>query len=234
MDMERKPALIVMAKWPEPGQVKTRLLPLLSAEEACALYRAMLLDVLEAAVALENVDAVLGFWPEERREDFKKLAPRGTMLISQKGADLAARMQHCFDEVFARGYAPVLMRNSDGPTLPERVLRAALEALAGGAQAVFSPDASNGFGVIGLEKSVPKLLGRPLETDNSYEEIRARCADAGLRAAEVEGWYDVDGPADLSRLLRDWRGGAVPRNVRALLDRHGAAWEARVAELELP
>lgn len=226
--MSTKPALIVMAKWPAPGQVKTRLVPPLSEEEACELYRAMLLDVLEHSAALELFELVLGFWPEDKRREFEKLAPRGTALIAQEGADLAARMQHCFGEAFTRGFGPVLMRNSDGPTLPAGVITRALEELQTGMDAVFSPDASSGFGVIGLAKNQPGLLSNPLQSENSYEEIRARCDGAGLKVAEVDHWYDVDGAEDLGRLIADWRGGAAPRNVSALLESHGAEWEQRI------
>lgn len=218
------PALVVMAKWPEPGRVKTRLCPPLTPEEACALYEAMLRDVLEAAAAFPGVSVIVGYHPPERRADFEQLAGQGAVLLEQCGEHLAARMQGCFAEAFSRGFAPVLMRNSDAPTMPAKILTDAIAALADGAQAAFSPDASSGFGVIGLAEDTPKLLEKPLETANSYEEIRARCAAAGIKAAEVGRWYDVDSAADLKRLLEEWRAGEMPRHVRRLLDECGGHW----------
>lgn len=228
---KQKPALIIMAKWPEPGEVKTRLTSVLNGEEAAALYQAMLLDVVELCLRIDGVRVFLGYHPVERGEDFARLLPDVEGFIEQRGDHLAARMDECFRRVFLLGYSPVLMRNSDAPTMPDYIVEQALLAHRAGADVTFSPDGSNGFGLIGLSKRVNGLLDKPLETSNSYAEIRRRCEEGGLRVEEVQGWYDVDTPEDLEKLLEDWREREVCRRVLHFLNERGrgAEWERRLA-----
>jgi len=218
------PALLIMAKWPQAGQVKTRLSPFLSPEEAASLYRAILLDAFAASLQ-ERLPVLVAFTPEERSQDFEELLGGAAAFFPQRGDHLAARMGHAFQDAFAKGHGPILMRNSDAPTLPPQILHAARVALRAGADASFSPDASRGFGVMGLQAPAPELFLEPLGED-SYEDMLRRCADAGLSTMEVESWYDVDTPADLRRLLKEWREGkATPQVSRFFAEQErGSAW----------
>lgn len=218
------PALLIMCKWPKAGAVKTRLSPFLAPEEAALLYRAMLLDVFAASLQ-ERLPVLVAFTPEERARDFEKLLGGGAAFFPQRGDHLAARMGHAFQDAFARGFHPVILRNSDGPTLPPQILRAARVALRAGADASFSPDTSRGFGVMGLQAPAPEPFLEPLGED-SYEDMLRRCADAGLSTMEVGSWYDVDTPADLKKLLQEWREGKASLQVSRFLteQERGSIW----------
>ncbi|MEW6778091.1 MAG: TIGR04282 family arsenosugar biosynthesis glycosyltransferase [Bdellovibrionota bacterium] len=224
-----KPALIVMAKWPEPGAVKTRLCPPLKPEEAAELYEAMLRDVLESS-NLSDISLFLAFHPEDKEKEFRALAGKSVSLVPQRGETLVHRMNFCFEEVFAKGYAPVLMRNSDAPTFPETIIRDALLALEAGTPAVFSPDESGGFGLVGLSKPFPDLWKEPLASEDSYEEILRRSARLGIETMAVQSWYDVDTPKDLRRLLEEWKEKKTGRHVTEFFSAggRGTKWLQRV------
>ncbi len=224
-----KPALIVMAKWPEPGAVKTRLCPPLRPEEAAALYEAMLRDVLESS-SLSGISLFLAFHPDDKEKEFRALAGKSPSLVPQQGENLVHRMNSCFEQVFARGYAPVLMRNSDAPTFPEKIIRDGLLVLEAGTPAAFSPDESGGFGLVGLSKPFPELWREPLVSEDSYEEILRRCARLGIETMAVQGWYDVDTPKDLRRLLEEWKEKKTGRRVTKFFSAsdRGTKWLQRV------
>ena len=116
----RANALVVMAKAPIPGSVKTRLMPVFSALEAAALARALLLDQLEHLRALRNTDLYLAFTPPGARRLIRRLAPPRFEIFSQSGADLGARMRHIFATLFAQGHRRIVLIGGDLPPVPLR------------------------------------------------------------------------------------------------------------------
>ena len=132
--------LIIFAKEPRPGQVKTRLSPPLSPEEAAQLYHSFLQDILEEMARVPEVRLAVAFSPPGAQVFFRGLAPPGTDLFPQEGADLGERMARAFARGFAAGFGPVLLRGSDVPDLPAAVVSEAKEVLAAGqAQVVLGP-----------------------------------------------------------------------------------------------
>ena len=132
--------LIIFAKEPRPGQVKTRLSPPLSPEEAAQLYHSFLQDILEEMARVPGVRLAVAFSPLEAQVFFRGLAPPGTDLFPQEGADLGERMAQAFARGFAAGFGPVLLRGGDVPDLPAAVVSEAAEVLAAGRdQVVLGP-----------------------------------------------------------------------------------------------
>src|SRR5687767_7181465 len=105
----RADALVVMAKAPLPGLVKTRLVPPLSFEEAAELSRALLVDQLEHLTALRSVALYLAFAPENSAENINGLLPQGYEIFPQTGHDLGARMENCLAELRQRGHRNTLL-----------------------------------------------------------------------------------------------------------------------------
>jgi rSAM/selenodomain-associated transferase 1 len=197
-------ALVVFAKWPEPGQVKTRLCPPFSPDLAAALYGAMLDDVL-AAMAREAPALGLELWlaihPRDRLTDFVRRAP-GYRVVVQQGADLSARMEHVARQAFAEGVERVLLRGSDSPALAGALLASALTALEG-ADLALSPDPDGGYSLVALRRFAPGLFAHPMSTGSVLADTLAAARARTLSHALLDPSFDIDRAADLSRLAPD-------------------------------
>jgi uncharacterized protein len=218
-----KGALVVFAKQPTPGLVKTRLCPPFTPEQAAAFYAQMLEDVLEASLAASRalgLEAVLAVQPPEAVALLP--APPGVRREPQHGADLGTRMEHALARELAAGRRPVLLRGSDSPTLGLVTLAAALDALSGH-DLVICPDRDGGYNLVGLGRPAPGLFSHPMSTASVLADTLARAHASGLTHALLPGGFDLDTAADLALLAAARREGAAgdcPRTL-AFLDRHG-------------
>jgi rSAM/selenodomain-associated transferase 1 len=194
-------AVAIMAKAPHAGQVKTRLCPPLSPDEAAALYRCFLLDKIEQVRMLERVSPVVAFTPKDSREIFGTLAPDFS-LLPQRGPDLGDRLAEILERLLASGHQGAVAIDSDTPTLPVTLLQQAVDLLAApGADVVLGPTEDGGYYLIGLRAPQPELfVEMPWSTPDVLPETRNRARRRGLRLVQLQPWYDVDTPEDLDRL----------------------------------
>jgi hypothetical protein len=207
-------AILVMAKSPEAGRVKTRLCPPLTPERACLFHEALLLDTLDLVRGLDLVRFVAhggpGDWFERHAPDFERFA--------QCGADLGERLHCALTRVLAL-HSPVLCIGSDSPHLPpERFARA--RALLATHPVVFGPALDGGYYLVGLDRPWDLFCGMPMGTDRLLAETLARCTRLGLAVGLLEAERDVDTWADVeavgarfgaghtARLLARWRSAA--------------------------
>jgi uncharacterized protein len=211
-------AVAIMAKAPQPGEVKTRLCPPLSHEAAAQLYRCFLLDKIAQVNALQRAAPVISYSPADSKPIFEDLTPIHFMLIPQRGADLGARLLSTFDQLFRLGYTQVIVIDSDTPTLPLSYLERALMLTAEAENdVVLGPTEDGGYYLIGLHQSHRELFEQmPWSTAQVFPETRRRSAQYGLTVACIEYWYDVDTPDDLARLTASC--GQIP---------NGWAWHTR-------
>jgi rSAM/selenodomain-associated transferase 1 len=191
--------LIVFAKAPRPGLVKTRLCPPLSLEESAAFYDAMLVDVLEASArfaAALGLTPVLAFHPPDGARELLDRAPPGYRLQVQRGADLGERMANAFAEAAAAGIDRILLRGSDSPALGQEIFATALDRLDRGDDVVLTPDQGGGYAVIGMRRPQSTLFEAPM----SREDVLTRALDAarrdGLRVSTTTPGFDVDTMGD--------------------------------------
>jgi rSAM/selenodomain-associated transferase 1 len=203
---ETRSAVAIMAKAPQPGEVKTRLCPPLSHRAAAELYRCFLLDKIAQVNALQRAAPVVSYSPSDSQLTFQALAPAHFILIPQRGDDLGARILSTFDQLFRQGYTPVMVIDSDTPTLPTAYLERALGLIAESENdIVLGPTEDGGYYLIGLRQSHRELFEQiPWSTSQVFPETRRRSAQYGLTVACAEYWYDVDTPDDLARLSRSF------------------------------
>lgn len=206
MPQSRKQALIIFAKRPVPGRVKTRLAPPLTAVEASLLYECMLRDTLCRTSRLAGIDQILFYANEpDAAPFFRRLAP-STPLFPQQGKDLGERMANAFRTAFTHGYREVAIIGSDSPDLPLPFIKNAFAPLANDeAGAVFGPSEDGGYYLVALNQMHAELFGG-IEWSRSDVLARSlgKAAEAGIRVALLPGWYDVDRIEDLQRPeLRD-------------------------------
>ncbi len=199
---EARSAVAIMAKAPQPGEVKTRLCPPLSQMEAAELYRCFLVDKIAQVNTLQRAAPVVSYSPAHAKPWFEDFAPAHFMLIAQHGDDLGARLLFTFDQLFRQGYTQVVVIDSDTPTLPTAYLEHALMLLStGDNDVVLGPTEDGGYYLIGLHQVHRELFERmPWSTSRVLPETRRRSEQRGLTVAYTEYWYDIDTPEDLARL----------------------------------
>jgi uncharacterized protein len=197
-------ALAAMAKVPVRGEVKTRLCPPLTLAQAAELGRCLLADRVEQLGAVPLSDRLVAFWPPEREPEARELVPAGLRLVAQHGEDLGARMARLLSDLLAEGYAGAIVVGTDTPTLPTAYLEEACALLRSGAVDVtVGPAEDGGYYLIGLRAPAPELfIDMPWGGTSVYAETLARARAHGRRLAVLPSWFDVDRPADLTRLTQ--------------------------------
>jgi rSAM/selenodomain-associated transferase 1 len=183
-----RPAIILFAKAPVAGRVKTRLEPALGAEAALELHKAFVLDMLDKLSTLSGAAAI------ELHTDIETdvWRPPNVVLRTQISGDLGSRMLHALGGKWA------CIVGSDAPTLPVSHIEA---LLASPADVALGPCEDGGYYAVSCRcthsdmfRGVEWSSARALE---QTEESARRC---GLTVARGPGWYDVDRPEDLRRL----------------------------------
>jgi uncharacterized protein len=201
-------ALGLMAKAPLAGEVKTRLVPPLTAREAAELNICFLRDM---AVTIQSVSekkpaaGLVVYTPAGSESTFTGVLPAGFDLLVQRGASLGERLCNATDDLLKQGYGAVCLINSDSPTLPEPILIRAIELLtAEGDRVVLGAAEDGGYYLIGLKHAHRNLFN---EIAWSTSDVLARTTQ---RAAEIElpvellpSWYDVDDADTLNRLCEE-------------------------------
>jgi len=217
--MRRNACMIgVMAKAPQPGRAKTRLLPLLSADAAAELSGAFLRDVTEnirLAAEAVPIDGCIAYAPVGQEALFAGHLAEGTSLLLADGSvPMPPRVQglgrcllHAVQSMLALGYAACCVLNADGPTLPTAVLRQAAAALlAPGERVVVGPAEDGGYYLLGMTRPHAHLFEDiAWSTDRVAAATRDRARELGLEVVELSCWYDVDDEASLLRLIEAMR-----------------------------
>ena len=187
--------LIVLAKAPVPGRVKTRLTPPFSPHEAAMLAEAALADTLEAGASASFARHILALadqWatPGALRAEL----PSRYEVIPQRGDGLDERIAAAFDDAYAQLNAPVVLIGMDTPQVTPGLLETVAQPLtAGEADAVFGPAADGGFWLLGLRKPDAQLIhGVPMSAEHTGRVQLDRLRAAGLRIRQVPELVDVD------------------------------------------
>jgi rSAM/selenodomain-associated transferase 1 len=205
-----KRALLIMAKMPEPGKVKTRLAPLVSLSDAADLYRALLEDTIDLVGALPGVQGGIAHDPPSSGEWFRRAAPPGFMILPQPAGDLGLRLEGIFEELFRLGCATACLMNSDGPDLPPALLEQAFLILERGkAEVVFGPNDDGGYYLVGMSGPADIFRDIPWSTPAVLEKSLTRVRAAGLCPALLPPWPDLDTIEDLDRAVARWVSGEV-------------------------
>ena len=198
-------ALLVFAKTPKPGKVKTRLLAAVSAEVAAGLHAACIADTLRLARKMRGCDVLVfaaggtGYF----RGLVKKQGSGARLRVSpQRGAELGARMESAFRKCFAMGYREVVVIGTDSPWMGlERVRRAFAEL--GRKEVVIGPAEDGGYYLLGMGKMRAEVFrGIPWSTQRVLELTLQVIGREKLRGKLLRWDFDLDRPEDLKRAAR--------------------------------
>ena len=186
--------LVIMAKEPVAGQVKTRLSPDLTPQQAADLYRCFLQDSIAEMGALDGIDRAIAYTPATARAIFAALADHRFTLFPQQEVELGQRMLTIFQEQFAQGYTSVCIMNSDSPDLPREIVRASFRLLAlGKADVALGPCNDGGYYLLGMKHPHPELLtGIPWSTGDVLAVTQQKAKKIGLLVALLPPWDDID------------------------------------------
>ncbi len=211
--------LVIMAKAPKPGVVKTRLAQSLPLEAVVELYRCLLDDTIALAKSLDGVDVAI-MCPASDVKDLSRAVGGSIPVVAQSGDGLAAGLTSVFAHFAAAGRQRVVAFNSDSPHLPASVLVSAFRAL-GESDVVVGPTHDGGYYLVGATASHPGLFaGDGLGTTNAYDTLLGRVRALGLSVSLTDPFYDIDVADDLSRLAGDLKRAPerAPRTAQWLME----------------
>jgi rSAM/selenodomain-associated transferase 1 len=200
--MNKTPAealLVIVAKAPIAGQVKTRLYSDLTPTAATDLYRCFLQDKTAEMGSLEGIDLAIAYTPEDSKRYFTEFSSNGLYLFPQNGKDLGERLNHIFMQKSAEGYGAIAIIDSDSPDLPKSIVQEAFEWLRSGrAEAVFGPCYDGGYYLVGLSEPRPELFRDvPWSTPTVLQKTLEIATKNNVKIKLLQRWNDLDTFEDL-------------------------------------
>jgi len=204
-----------MVKAPRSGEVKTRLVPPLSPEEASRLSACFIKDILANLLAASEsvpVDCYVAYSPPGTEALFRDFLPKEVRMLPPRSVGLANSLPDAIEDLIAAGYAGACLINADSPTLPTSVLIEAIMSLGvPGDRAVLGPATDGGYYLIGLKDPHRHLFHDiAWSTERVYRQTCERAASIGLEVVTLPAWYDVDDAVSLSWLCQELFDGRRP------------------------
>jgi rSAM/selenodomain-associated transferase 1 len=219
--------LVIMAKAPKPGMVKTRLTKSLPSPAVAALYRCLLEDTLALATSLTSVEVAV-MCPESDQDELALLLGNTVQVVAQKGRGLAAGLTSVFRHFTAAGRQHVIAFNSDSPHLAPSVLDSAFEILATH-DVVVGPTHDGGYYLVGAKSAHPTLFESDhMGTGSALDGLLTRTKVLELSTGLTEPFYDIDVANDLILLARELR--LTPEKAPRTAGWFGE-WQQAVAQL---
>jgi len=189
-------ALIIIAKHPEKGKVKTRLNGHLSDDKIVELYIYLLNNTVRKLKAVPGIDTFIAFAPEGARDYFTEF---GVRTISLPDGDLGSRMLHAFQEVFHTGYQKASLVGADIPDLSVPIIRKSIELLSGN-DIVFGPAKDGGYYLVGMRKLLREIFEDvPWSSGQTLEKSLEQARRFGYSVAFTEMLSDIDTIEDVKR-----------------------------------
>ena len=219
--------LVIMAKAPKPGMVKTRLTENLPSPAVTALYRCLLEDTLALATSLTMVEVAV-MCPESDQDELADLLGNTVQIVAQKGEGLTAGLTSVFRHFTAASRQHVIAFNSDSPHLAPSVLDSAFEMLATH-DVVVGPTHDGGYYLVGAKAAHPALFESVrMGTRSALNRLLTRTKVLELSTGFTEPIYDIDVLNDLILLAQELRlaPAKAPRTASWL-----GEWQQAVAQL---
>ncbi|MBI3189340.1 MAG: TIGR04282 family arsenosugar biosynthesis glycosyltransferase [Ignavibacteriales bacterium] len=216
-------ALIVFARYPHPGKVKTRLAQTLGNTKAVELYRACVEHIFNECNKLsDNTKKFLFFADEDDASSIERWVPRQFRYVPQLGNTLGERMSNAFSHVFNIGLKKAIIVGTDVPDITANVLKEAINSL-DDADVVIGPSRDGGYYLLGMNQFHPELFDDiPWSTNVVFERTMAMIQRLGLRVKSLTTLMDIDTEAD----LRNWSNTA---NTQAKHPLHKLVQSFRIA-----
>jgi rSAM/selenodomain-associated transferase 1 len=210
---KRKVALVIMAKMPAPGQVKTRLIPALDAEGAALLAHQLLVHTLSTVAqttTFAHIELCMAPAGDDTRLQRLELEPEmqtKLKVTAQGDGDLGARMQGAFERL-QQNHEAVMMIGTDAPDITASLLDRAAKDISR-YDAIFIPACDGGYTLIGINQTFTPPLSTlfadmPWSTPAVMPITRERLRNLNAHWHEYAPMTDIDEPEDLNRLPTHW------------------------------
>ncbi len=190
--MNRNNALIIFAKAPRLGQVKTRLQPDLTPEESISLYKAMVEDLMKQLEHTGFCDLKIFFYPSDAKTEMQNWLGEHYKYFSQKGEDLGDKMYSAMVEIFKQNYKKVVLIGSDIPTIDTTTIVRAFSSL-DDYDIVLGPSQDGGYYLIGSKKPQSELFKDIIwSTSFVLQKTIEKARKAELEVVQLEIKSDID------------------------------------------
>jgi rSAM/selenodomain-associated transferase 1 len=201
-------ALAVMTKAPQAGQVKTRLVPPLTPDEAAELNKCFLRDTtaaISSVTADNDASGIAIYTPIGTESTYDDLLQGDFSLLPQRGVGFGERLYFAAEDLFRCGFDSVCLIDSDSPTVPAKSFLNAIEILKpNGDRIVLGPCDDGGYYLIGLKKSHRELFEQiDWSTERVFDQTTRRAREIGLEVKLLPSGYDIDDAASLRRLCNE-------------------------------
>ena len=191
--------LVIMAKAPRHGTVKTRLIRDLPVDQVTDFYRCLLDDTIALARSLDGIEVTL-LCPEADSEELRDATRNIVPVVPQTGIGLEAGLDAVFRHFSQHSRRPIVAFNSDTPHLPASILENAFRALASH-DVVLGPTHDGGYYLVGANTPHPGLFAKDaMGTTNALDSVLAHAIAMKLSVHFTDRFYDIDEAADLHRL----------------------------------
>ena len=195
--MKNKNALIIIAKYPEAGRVKTRLKGHLPDEKILDLYRHLLETTIQKLRAVPGTDTFIAYAPETAEKYFGKF---NVNLIPLHEGDLGIRMYSAFKEVFHAGYEKASLVGADIPELSQTIILKSFDVLSA-CDLVYGPAKDGGYYLVGMRKLIKDVFEDvPWSTDRTLERSIEQAKRAGFSTGFIETLSDIDTYEDVKMM----------------------------------
>jgi rSAM/selenodomain-associated transferase 1 len=211
-------ALAVMTKVPQPGRVKTRLVPPLTPGEAAELNKCFLRDTaasISSAASDKNACGIAVYTPVGCEAAYTDILSIDFSLLPQRGEKFGERLYFAADDLFKCGFESVCLIDSDSPTVPAASFsRAVVELMKPGDRVVLGPSEDGGYYLIGIKEPHRELFERiDWSTERVLDQTRQRAREIGLGVKLLLPGYDVDDGASLRRLCNELLADIAPADI---------------------
>jgi hypothetical protein len=223
-------ALAIMTKAPQPGRVKTRLVPPLTPEEAAELNKCFLRDTATAissvyssrpvgdaskmqfehagtshSEAARSACGIAVYTPAGAESTYEDILPTGFSLLPQRGDKFGERLYSAVEDLFKCGFESVCLIDSDSPTVPAENFAEAVELLSAiEDRVVLGPSDDGGYYLIGVKKPRRHLFEQiDWSTERVLNQTMRRATEIGTEVKLLPTGYDVDDDASLRRLCNE-------------------------------
>ena len=192
--------LIIFAKSPIPGEVKTRLIPYITPTEAAELYKAFIADIICNTHKLKCEQVAIAYTPSNAEATFHSICGQSVDYLPQKGDNLGERMKNAFKHSFDKGSTRTVIIGTDSPTLPLSYIRDAFDALKE-VPITIGPTFDGGYYLIGLSEQNDAIFdGVDWSTSKVFGQTLTRIQAINKQLYVLPPWYDVDTPDNLGFL----------------------------------
>ncbi|MBI1824456.1 MAG: TIGR04282 family arsenosugar biosynthesis glycosyltransferase [Nitrospirae bacterium] len=223
--MSNRSALIVFAKKPLLGQVKSRFQPVVSPEMSLEIYRNFVEVTLDSVKQLSDTEIWLGCFPDSAHPWFEELSKRFELqLFDQKGENLGIRMEKAFELLSQNKFHKKVIIGTDSPHLPLHFIQSAIQYL-DHSPVVLGPSRDGGYYLLGISGEPPSLFdGISWSTESVLSSTLMKLLKQKIPFRFLPEWYDIDRFEDLVSLHAYWKslkraGGNIPEIFFRELDR---------------